>query len=245
MTTSKIIITVLTLLLIGLASLTWFTFIKAQQFYMQLNGTRLDPLGTQFTEFAAPAPPSGDKVVVFFGDSRAEGWPAPTVPGFTFINRGIGGQTSTQIVQRFDEHVRPLQPDIILLQFCINDLKTIPLFPEAKDKIIANCQQNLDQIVTWAHEIDAEVILTTIFPTGKVPLARRPYWSAEVDTAVTAVNTHIHTHAADNTHILDSYALLVNDSGKINPDFARDQLHLNEAGYQHLNDALTALPIFK
>jgi lysophospholipase L1-like esterase len=46
--------------------------------------------------------------------------------GFSFVNRGINTQTSAQVLGRFDKHVVPLHPNIVIVQVGINDLKTIP-----------------------------------------------------------------------------------------------------------------------
>ncbi len=53
-----------------------------------------------------------------------------------FVNRGIGNQTTAQVLGHFHAHVAPLHPQTIILQVGINDLKTIPLFPEQAETII-------------------------------------------------------------------------------------------------------------
>ncbi|VAW35574.1 hypothetical protein MNBD_CHLOROFLEXI01-3322, partial [hydrothermal vent metagenome] len=169
-------------------------FLKAKQYYWELNGTRLDPLGLSFY------PPNGvvdekeEGVItaVFFGDSRAAQWPTPVeIDGYRFINRGIGSQTSVQVAARFQQHIVPLKPDVIIVQMCINDLKTIPLFPQKEEAITRNCLANIDQVLAEAEEIGATVILTTVFPVGDVPLERRLVWSPKTGEAVTAVNQQI------------------------------------------------------
>jgi len=168
------IVVVVALLFASLA-LNWILYSYAQQYYLQLNGTRLDPLGLTFHSFEnlPDAPIPGKTRVVFFGDSRVADWPAPSdMAEFEFINRGIGAQTSVQTLQRFDYHVKPLQPQIIIVQTCINDLKTIPLFPALKKTIIAKCQENIQQIVTKSADLGARVILTTIFPISEVRRSR-------------------------------------------------------------------------
>lgn len=82
----------------------------------------------------------------------------------------------------------PLQPDIVILQVGINDLKTLPLFPERQEEIIANCKTNIQQIVDKSLQADASVILTTIFPLGQLPIERRLFWSEEVALAIDDVN---------------------------------------------------------
>ncbi|MCC6324113.1 MAG: hypothetical protein DCC43_10285 [Candidatus Brocadia sp.] len=107
-------------------------------------------------------------VSFFFGDSRAYQWPAPAgLDQFEFINRGIGAQTSAQAVQRFDKHVAPLHPDILLIQTCINDLQAIPSLVDLQSWIISNCKDNIRWIVQKARIQGAIVVLTTIFPQGE------------------------------------------------------------------------------
>jgi hypothetical protein len=153
-------------------------FLQARHYYLQLNKTNLDPLGLSvFSADSLPqdVPAASTATVVFFGDSRAEMWPAPAkLKGFSFVNRGINTQTSAQVLGRFDKHVVPLHPNIVIVQVGINDLKTIPLFPERKAAIITNCKANIQQIVARSVNSGATVILTTIFPIGPVPLTRQP-----------------------------------------------------------------------
>ncbi len=228
------------LLLLSLA-LNGYLFTKARQYYLELNGTRLDPLGLSFYPSEPTAEPKavGELTAVFFGDSRAAQWPNPNKLGnYHFNNRGIGSQTSVQVAARFQQHVAPLQPDLIIVQMCINDLKTIPLFPQNQQVTIQNCLANIDQVLAEARQIGASVILTTVFPVGDVPLERRIVWSPAIAEAVTAVNDQIQTKASDNVYIFDTFELLVDERGLLKREYAFDELHLNEAGYAHLNKEL-------
>ena len=115
-------------LLVGSLVLNWYLFRLGRWYYTQLSAVRLDPLGLS----AYPAPSSQEELastdaitVVFFGDSRAATWPPPDIGGFAFINRGVGGETSTQSALRFDYHIEPLNPQIVVIQTGINDLKTM------------------------------------------------------------------------------------------------------------------------
>lgn len=234
------IVVVVTLLFVSLI-LNWILYSYAQQYYLQLNGTRLDPLGLTFHSFDnQPVASNSDKTrVVFFGDSRVADWPAPSdMAEFEFINRGIGAQTSIQALQRFDYHVKPLQPQIIIVQTCINDLKTVPLFPALKKMIIANCKENIQQIVTKSADLGAIVILTTIFPISEVPLERRLFWSPEVGQAINEVNIYIRSLEAPNAIIFDAFSILADENGNTRSEYAYDLLHLNTTGYEALNQEL-------
>lgn len=210
-------------------------------YYRQLNATRLTPLNlSQYPHHDMID--TSQPTVLFLGDSRAAAWPFPAeLPQFHFINRGIGAQTSAQVQLRYTAHVASLTPDILVLQVGINDLKTIPLFPERKPRIIEASQQHITTIVSRATDQDTTVILTTIFPVGDVPFARRFVWSPEVAEAVRTVNRYLHTLASEQIIIFDSYQLLVDETtGLIKPEYAADELHLNQHGYEQLNEALTA-----
>ncbi|HET9906767.1 MAG TPA: GDSL-type esterase/lipase family protein [Anaerolineales bacterium] len=215
-------------------------FESAQRYYLLLNASKLDPLG--LSAFADTPGNMQPPLIVFFGDSRAAEWPAPEkVRNATFLNRGIGNQTTAQLLGRFNVHVAPLHPQIIVLQAGINDLKTIPLFPDQKEVIINNCKANLKQIVDLSLAIDARVIVTTIFPLGRVPIERRPFWSDDVEIAINDVNAFIRTLESDNVIVIETNKVLANADGLVDDQYSQDFLHLNPAGYAVLNDAIDEL----
>lgn len=223
--------------------LNYYLFNQSTDYYRELNAVRLDPLGLSYYPVELEQGNSTGRIrVVYFGDSRAENWPAPPdLTQFQFINRGIGAQTSAQVLQRFDQHVAPLQPQIIILQVGINDLKTLPLFPEQENSIVENCMANIRQIITRSTDLAATVVLTTIFPIGDVPLERRLFWSDDIAQAVDEVNTDIHSLAAENVIILDTFSLLADNAGVMQPEYAIDTLHINAAGYAILNESLESI----
>lgn len=217
---------------------------RSRSYYLDLNQTRLDPLGVvgYGTDPAGEVDvATGGTKVVFFGDSRARDWTPPeNMPGFYFINRGVGAQTSEQVLARFDLHAAPLKPDILILQVGINDLKTIPLFPEQEHAIVERCKDNIQTIVKKSKELGATVILTTVFPAGKVPLERRLFWSSDVDRAIESVNTFIKSLEDPGVIVLDS-SFLADDKGVVKNEYSRDTLHLNASGYDALNLRLQAI----
>ncbi|MCG3211964.1 MAG: hypothetical protein FOGNACKC_05610 [Anaerolineae bacterium] len=236
---------ILTLLLTtsGIVNLVLYRY--ANQYYLQLNMTRLDPLGLIFYEPSDPPVNELDQQktrVVFFGDSRAYQWPKPqNLNQFVFLNRGIGAQTSTQVAERFEKHIVPLHPDILVVQACINDLKTIPLYPHLKHQIIDTCKANLKQIVEKAGSQGTTVILTTVFPLGELSVERRLFWSDEVGKAIVEVNEYIKTLQSETVVIFDTAAVLADQNGQIRAEYSFDLLHLNENGYLALNEGLEEL----
>jgi len=215
---------------------------RAKQYYRELNQTRLDPLGLNDNPVnAQPVTNTKQTRVVFFGDSRAASWIAPNLSEYEFINRGIGSQTSVQAIERFAYHVISLKPKIVIIQVGVNDLKTIALFPERRNSIIANCQGNIKRIVDESRNLGAVVILTTIFPVGEVPLERKPFWSDDISLAIKEVNAYIATLAGEKIIVFDTFPILGDSQGMILPKYRSDELHLNAQGYEILNQNLSQL----
>jgi lysophospholipase L1-like esterase len=216
----------------------------ARQFYLTLAHLRLDPLQVHYYPDENPMTTKNPHIrrVVFFGDSRAESWPAlDGLEGHQFINRGIGGQTSAQVLGRFDEHIRPLQPDIIVIQVGINDLSTIALFPARRDEIVTRCKENLVSLVKKSLEINAAVVLTTIFPHGPIAWDRTIFWSDAVDEATGEVNALIVSLASQRVRVFDTRPALQDEHGLVRGAYQDDFLHLNGAGYHALNAELGPL----
>jgi lysophospholipase L1-like esterase len=237
---TQITIVALSLALLASTGLNAFLYQQGQKYYLLLNATGLDPLG--LNSYPNSAEKTQQPVIIFYGDSRAESWPAPDhIKNTTIINRGIGGQTTAQVLGRFQQHVASLKPKIIVIQVGVNDLKTIPLFPEQKAAIIQNCKTNIGQIVKNSLNAGAKVIITTIFPLGKLPIERRPFWSDDVAIAINDVNNYIKTLAGDRVIIFDSSQVLANSQGMVDPKYSRDFLHINSEGYAALNKAIVGI----
>jgi len=245
MKASKLFILLGTLLftmLSGSVLLNVLLFNQAKKYYFELNETRLDPVGLgsyPVDSHSVPAP--NQSRVVFWGDSRAASWIPPTMTGYEFINRGIASQTSVQTIARFASHVRPLKPDVVVIQVGVNDLKTIALFPERRAAIVENCKANIKRMVEEARSLGAVVILATIFPAGEIPLERKPFWSDEITAAIQDVNAYITTLADDQILILDAFPILADRQGVMLSQYSADELHLNEQGYAALNQELIKL----
>ncbi len=227
------------LMLGGSIILNFILYNQAKKYYFELNQTRLDPVGLGYYPANSQGVTAPNQLrVVFFGDSRAASWISPTLNGYEFINRGIGSQTSVQIRERFSSHVRPLKPNVVVIQFGINDLKTIGLFPERREEIVSNCKANIQRIVAETKSLGAVAILTTIFPAGDVPLQRKPFWSDEIGKAVKEVNAYIATLADDQTIVFDTFSLLADRQGVMFSQYRVDELHYNAQAYEILNKEL-------
>lgn len=236
----KILTTLIIVLLVGLAVSLALNYTLYKKAFLPLYATKQDPLELRYYPESTELTNSSKQVFLLYGDSRSLSWPDPGFKNYEVINRGIGNQSSTQIALRFGHHATPLKPDTILIQACVNDLKTIPLLPDKREKIISDCKNNIDRMVADAAVIEASVVLSTVFPLGDIAIQRRLFGFAEapIISAIDEVNDYIRGIDIAHVRIFDSYELLKGEDRKINPVYSRDWLHLNDQGYRHLNRAL-------
>ena len=133
---NQLIIIFLSIIVLVSVPLNFLLFYITKNYYFGLNSQTLDPLGINYYPPNAHQNQtlnSSQKKVIFFGDSRALAWISPKeFDKFIFFNRGISGQTTVQVLGRFNQHIKPLSPDIVIIQVGVNDLKNIPLFPKKK-----------------------------------------------------------------------------------------------------------------
>ena len=206
-----------------------------------LHAEKLDPIGLSYYPRTALDEKSSIKpMIMFYGDSRGLSWPNPQTDQYQFLNRSIGNQTSIQVLERFNQHVAPHRPEIIIIQVCINDLKMIPLFPDKKAQIIADCKHNLKNLLSRSEKIKSNIILSTVFPLGEISLARKALGMQKqpIMDAIDEVNIYIRSLASENIRVFDSYRLLKGDGREIDKQYSVDWLHLNKEGYQYLNKEL-------
>ena len=204
------------------------------------EGIRLDPAGLGVYATERGRVPAGPPLVVFFGDSRALMWQPPTAPAsYQIINRGIGFQTTAQMLLRVDADVTSLRPAVVVIEGGVNDLKTIADFPGQHGKIVAECEDNLQQIVARCRQVGATVVLVTVFGIGDVAIWRRPFWSSQVADAVREVNAFLPKLASERVRLFDANQVLVDGQGQIQRAYQLDYIHLSAAGYAALNQRLS------
>ena len=225
---------------------------KLKETYLNFYQVNLNPLGIKKYSNKQEAYLPQKSRVVFYGDSRAYKWKYPEKNNdFQFINRGINGQTSSQVLWRFDAHIAELKPKVIILQVGINDLRMLPNPPKTRKDIVQNCQDNIAQIIERANSIDASIIVTTILPLGQgeIPLELRPFWSSlnDMERSINEVNQYIRSlrddtapNFSDKVIVLDAYSLLDReDRDKLK--YYKDLLHINQEGYKLLNQELKSI----
>ena len=244
---SRLSITLAAVLALSAILHVWSYFFT-RRLFERYQETLLDPAG--LAEYPNTPPPAAEQRlrVVFFGDSRAAMWPAPTLPpeaNYEFINRGIGSQTTAQMLLRFDAQVSPLHPDVVVLQAGMNDLRTVGLLPAERQAIIAHCSEHLHDLIAHANQAGAKVIVTTIFGFNEVPLTWVPFWSDEIPRAIDEVNRDLRQLKGPDVTVLDAAKILADphDATRVATPYRLGMDHLNAAGYSKLNEALERLLI--
>ena len=172
--------------------------------------------------------------VVFMGDSITDSWDDPKYGGFfpgkPYIDRGIGGQTTPQMLVRFRADVIALQPKVVLILAGTNDLagNTGPSTLEA-------IEDNLASMAQLASNNHIRVVLASVLPVsdyssrdGK-PIIRTVQRSPE---KIIALNQWIKDFALRNKFIyLDYYSAMIDEKGFFKAELSGDGLHPNEKGY--------------
>ena len=185
---------------------------------------------------ASIKPPAKDeKRVVFMGDSITDAWVRPEYGGFfpgkPYIDRGISGQTTPQMLIRFRPDVIALQPKVVLILAGTNDLAG-NTGPMTVDQI----EGNLQSMSELAHDNKIRVVLASVLPVSNYGHDRdgKPVdMRIKRDPAkIIELNTWIKQYAAAHGDIyLDYFSATVDEHGLFKADLSEDGLHPNAKGY--------------
>jgi lysophospholipase L1-like esterase len=173
---------------------------------------------------AALAPPAaGENRVVFVGDSITDGWKlADYFPGKPYLNRGIDGQSTPEMLVRFRQDVIDLHPKVLVVLAGTNDVAGVTGATRNED-IEANYASMAE--LARAHHI--RVVLNNYTEDAKESFALRPR------ERILALNTWLKDYCARNGLVyLDYFSALVDDKGMLKRDLTGDGLHPNDAGYK-------------
>lgn len=223
----------------------YFLFEKAKLFYAREAQVRIEPISDRYAEENAMVRSRAKSKprIVMFGESRCGMWrayPAQNWGDVEIINRGIGGETTPQIMRRLEDDVLSLDPDLVILQMGDNDLKTMAVLPGTKSKTIELTYENITSIAKRISDRGIQVIVTTIFPPAPIEILRTPLWSDEVNESIDLVNRRLISFSYPRVQVADCDPIL--RQGKyIKPEYSIDTLHLKQAGYEALNSGLEEL----
>jgi len=183
-------------------------------------------------------PAKTEQRVVFMGDSITDGWDAPNMGGFfpgkPYLNRGISGQTTPQMLIRFRPDVIDLKPKVVVILAGTNDLagNTGPSTLEA-------IEGNLISMAELARTNGIRVVLASLLPVSDYEVRDGKPIVQTVRRApdkIMVLNAWMKNYAAANHLIyLDYFSAMVDGKGFLKDELSDDGLHPNAAGYAVMN----------
>jgi lysophospholipase L1-like esterase len=185
----------------------------------------------------------GHQLIALFGDSRVANWhPMLSAEGHDIVNRGIGGETTAQMLYRFQSDVVALAPKFVIMQAGINDLVAAGLAPDMESRVYRNTVANIATMVAQAKSSGIRVVLLTIIPPATPGLLRRLVWSERIPDLVAEANRELALlQSPPLVEVVNTQNILQSPAGAWKPDVILDTLHLAPAGYVALNDALVSV----
>ena len=170
---------------------------------------------------------SGERRVVFMGNSITEGWVNARPEFFKdkpYIGRGISGQTTPQMLVRFRQDVIDLKPAVVLILAGTNDI--------AGNTGLATLEQimgNLAGMAELAKANQIKVVLSSVLPVYDYP------WKPGLNPAekIVSLNKMIKNYAATHGHVyLDYHSAMADERKGLKPELGDDGVHPNVAGYK-------------
>ncbi|HXB56861.1 MAG TPA: GDSL-type esterase/lipase family protein [Vicinamibacteria bacterium] len=185
---------------------------------------------------AALGPPRPREArVVFFGDSITDNWSKAGYGGFfpgkPYLNRGIGGQSTSQMLLRFRADVIGVKPKVVVILAGTNDIAGNS-GPVALDVV----EQNLSNMAELAREHNIRVVLASLLPVSDdkrdqrgAPILRTKDRPPE---SLRALNAWMTAYASATGGVyLDYFSSMADSNGAFKPELNDDGLHPNAAGY--------------
>lgn len=174
-------------------------------------------------------PLAGESRVIFFGDSITDAWPLPSYfPGKPYVNRGIGGQTTPQLLVRFRQDVVDLGPKVVVILAGTNDIagNTGPM-------TLAETEANFASMLELARAHGIRVVLSSVLPVHNyTPQSETTYPLRPLDK-IAELNRWLEATCLTGVCVYLDYATAMADAhGLLRRELAADGLHPNRAGYQ-------------
>jgi len=172
-------------------------------------------------------PLKNENRVVFLGNSITEGWQQyfPTMfPGKPYINRGIGGQTTPQMLVRFRQDVIALKPKVVVILAGTNDIAG-----NTGPSTLEMIEDNLASMAELARANGIKAVMSSVLPVYDYA------WKPGLKPApkIIALNKWMKNYAAQHDAIyLDYHSALTDARGGMRSELAPDGVHPNEAGYR-------------
>ena len=208
-----------------------FIFISMSETSFAQDWANLAKYETQNNQL--PPKQSREKRIVLMGDSITEFW-SQIQPDFfantSYINRGISGQTTPQMLIRFRPDVLDLHPDVVVILAGVNDIAG-NTGPTTNDAIFGN----IISMVELAKANAIKVILCSVLPANNF------YWRPNEKAAETIIqlNQLIQSYAKEHDiPYVDYHSAMADAKNGLPKEFSEDSVHPNLKGYQTMQPLL-------
>jgi lysophospholipase L1-like esterase len=172
---------------------------------------------------------AGENRVVFFGDSITDIWKlGEYFPGKPYINRGIGGQTTPQMLVRLRQDAIDLQPKVIVILAGTNDIagNTGPIRLE-------DIEANYTSMAELASGHHVRVVFSSLLPVHNYTPQSQDLFAQRSPKKILELNRWLKAYCAANDLVyLDYFSAMVDEKGLLKRDLADDGLHPNAIGYK-------------
>jgi len=179
-------------------------------------------------------PPSKKETrVVFIGDSITDGWNLEQYfPGKSYINRGISGQTTPQMLLRFRTDVIDLKPRVVVILAGTNDIAG-----NTGAMTLEDTAHHLTSIIELAQANKIKVVLSSVLPVNDRVKNKEGVLLVQTKTRpnekITAMNDWLKKYAAEKDLVyLDYYTAAADEKGTLKDGLSYDGLHPNADGYR-------------
>ncbi len=183
----------------------------------------------RYREADAALAPAGESRVVFLGDSITDYWKLPDYfPGKPYINRGIDGQTTPEMLVRFRQDVVALHPKVLVVLAGTNDIAGVT-GRTSNENIEANYASMAE--LARAHRI--RTVFASILPVHNYTADDEESFALRPRDRILALNMWLKDYCAKNGFVyLDYFSALVDERGMLKRALADDGLHPTDAGYK-------------
>lgn len=171
-------------------------------------------------------PKSDENRIVFMGNSITEAWGRVNpdfFEGKSYINRGISGQTTPQMLVRFRADVVNLKPKVVVILAGTNDIAE-----NTGPSTLEMIENNIASMVEIAKANKIKVVLCSVLPAYDYP------WKPGLNPSEKIVNLNkwIKDHATKNgISYVDYFTPMADERNGLKKEFSEDGVHPNQKGY--------------